>query len=90
MLGSGYVESARWERLATLPVFTAHEWMEPHEQIEEEQMLTVYFPGLVALKLKLSLLACNIYWEAESIVEVEKGKSAILGHTYVSNQALSN
>jgi hypothetical protein len=66
---SPQVSSVGQTRLATLPVFESHKWIESGETIEDQLLITIPEIDYVALQLQLRLVSNRTEWNSAAIVE---------------------
>jgi hypothetical protein len=58
-----------WKRVATLPVFEAHAWIESTETIEDTPLIYLP-PEQLAAKLELRIVGQALEWNAKAIVQL--------------------
>lgn len=66
---SPQVSSVGQTRLATLPVFESHKWIESGETIEDRLLIAIPEIDYVALQLQLRLVSNRTEWNSAAIVE---------------------
>jgi hypothetical protein len=66
------IERASWNILKVLPVFEAHEWIEPGELVEEQHLLLTPDGTYKAFQLQLRIVSKGIVWKAMRTIALNK------------------
>jgi len=65
-------ESIIWDDLTILSIFIKHQWIEPGETIEEQQLINLVKEESIAVKITLKLVSKQrVEWNAVKIVPVK-------------------
>ena len=63
------VQEIKWKRVAAFDIFTAHQWIEPGELIQEQQLIAIPDHDYLAFRLEVRLVSPKKKeWNATTIV----------------------
>jgi hypothetical protein len=65
------IVSAKWENLATFPVFESHKGIEAGEEVREQRFLIIPRDEYTAFQLQLEIVSRDLVWTAMDIVTLE-------------------
>jgi hypothetical protein len=68
------IESFETDKLETTSIFTAHEWIEPGEFIEEERLVRIPSGDWLAIRLEFRLVSRGKSWEITRTCPIELEK----------------